>query len=119
VAIRDAEQPLGTHVFTAAEINDGRVRWLVTSVPSEPGVALADMTRRERLALGSLVRPISTGRPQPSSNPSQALDRIELPQEAIELISQMLKVGSSLIVSDQGLSRELRAFGTDFIVLTR
>jgi hypothetical protein len=120
VVIRDADRPFGTHVFTAAEINgEGRVRWLVTSVPSEPGVAPADMTRRERMASRSMVQPISSMAPRPNGTASQALDRIELPQEAIDLVSQMLKVGSSLIVSDQGLSRELRAFGTDFIVLTR
>ena len=49
--------------------------------------------------------------------PAEALDRIELPLEAIERISPLLIVGSSLIVSDNALSDETDA-DTDFIVLT-
>jgi hypothetical protein len=46
-----------------------------------------------------------------------ALDRIEIPQDAIDRISELLTPGSSLIVSDYGISHETGK-DTDFIVLT-
>jgi len=46
-----------------------------------------------------------------------ALDRIHIPQEAIDRIGELLIPGSSLVVSDQGLGPETGK-GTDFIVVT-
>jgi hypothetical protein len=45
-----------------------------------------------------------------------ALDRIEIPQDAVERISELLTPGSSLIVSDYGISEETGK-DTDFIVV--
>jgi hypothetical protein len=45
-----------------------------------------------------------------------ALDRIEIPQDAAAQIAQLLTPGSSLIVSDYGLSSETGT-DTDFIVV--
>jgi hypothetical protein len=42
---------------------------------------------------------------------------VSVPPEASERISELLSVGASVIISDQGLSPETVA-GTDFIVLT-
>jgi hypothetical protein len=47
---------------------------------------------------------------------SAALDRIEIPQDVVERISQLLTPGSSLIVSDYELSAET-GNDTDFIVV--
>jgi hypothetical protein len=47
---------------------------------------------------------------------SAALDRIEIPPDVVARISQLLTPGSSLIVSDYGLSRET-GNDTDFIVV--
>ena len=55
--------------------------------------------------------------PSPQT-PQQALARIDLPQDAIDFISQRMVPGSSLIVSDQGLGDETGE-GTDFVVVTR
>ena len=54
------------------------------------------------------------------SGPSatDALDRIDLPKEALDRLSEMLTPGASLIISDQGLGPETGK-ETDFIVLTR
>ena len=54
---------------------------------------------------------------QPSTA-QQALDRVNLPEEAVELISELLGPGSSLIISDEGLGKETGRY-TEFIVLTR
>ena len=49
---------------------------------------------------------------------AEALDRITMPQEAIDRISELLIPGSSLIVSDHGLGSETGRY-TEFVVLTR
>ena len=54
----------------------------------------------------------------PASNASEALDRVNVPQEALDRISELMSPGASLIISDQGLGPET-GVGTDFIVLTR
>ena len=57
----------------------------------------------------------------PESSPDKAkaaLGRIDMPPDAVERIAELLTPGSSLIVSDYGLSRET-GYDTDFIVETR
>ena len=54
----------------------------------------------------------------PPQTAAQALDRIQIPQEAIDRIGEILAPGASLVISDQGLGPET-GLGTDFIVLTR
>ena len=54
--------------------------------------------------------------PPPPESPEQALARIEIPQDAIDRISQMIVPGSSLTVSDQGLGDETGE-GTNFVVV--
>ena len=46
-----------------------------------------------------------------------ALNRIEIPQDTIERISELLTPASSLIISDNGFSQETGK-DTDFIVVT-
>jgi hypothetical protein len=53
-----------------------------------------------------------------SDNANTALDRIEIPEDAIQQISELLTPGSSFIISDYGISSETGPY-TDFIVLTR
>jgi hypothetical protein len=48
---------------------------------------------------------------------NMALDRIEIPQDAVDRISELLKPASSVIISDYGMSHETGK-NTDFIVLT-
>ena len=49
---------------------------------------------------------------------TEALDRIEIPQEALDRISPLVTPGASLIVSDLGMSGETGK-DTDFIMLAR
>lgn len=50
---------------------------------------------------------------------SEALDRIEMPDEVAEKLSEMLWAGAALIVSDNEMSHETTDFArTDFVVLT-
>ena len=119
VVIRDPDRPLGTHVYTALEFKDGgnTMRWQAVSVPAS-GQASANSRKVSRASRSEAEPPypIANG---PPSTAAEALDRIELPQDAVDRISEMLSPGTSLIVSDHGHNREMRAVGTDFIVLTR
>ena len=54
----------------------------------------------------------------PAISAAEALDRIDLPDEALQRIGNAWKPGASLVVSDQGLGDETGR-GTDFIVVTR
>jgi L,D-transpeptidase catalytic domain len=110
VTFREPERPLGTHVFTALATNDDdSMRWNVVTVPTAP----ARPASRSRFGDPS-AEFLSVGRP---SSAAEALERVSVPPEASERISELLSVGASVIISDQGLSSETVA-GTDFIVLT-
>jgi hypothetical protein len=62
---------------------------------------------------------VETTPPEPSPEKANAaLDRIEMPPDAVERIAELLTPGSSLIVSDYGISSESGP-DTDFIVETR
>jgi hypothetical protein len=116
VAIDDPDQPLGTHVFTAmAETEDGTgMRWNLMTVPTDPSVSVEHRHSRGR----SKEPPKPVVHWKPPSTAARALDRIHLPQQAVDRISELLVPGSSLVISDEGLGRETGR-GTEFIVLTR
>jgi len=114
VKIQNPEEPLGTHVFTAmASQNEGSaIRWTVVSMPE--GFSRSSGAHKERME-----RTIATAPAVPPTDKSNAaLNRIEIPQDAFERISDLITPGSSLIVSDRGMSDETGS-DTDFIVETR
>jgi hypothetical protein len=119
--ITSPERLIGTHVFTAIEFKEdgAQMRWLSLSVPAS-GAAMAGGNRKISRASRSEAEPMVPPASGPPSTPEEALDRIELPKEARDRISEMLSPGVSLIISDHGHNREMRSNGTtDFIVLTR
>ena len=111
VTFEQPDQPLGTHVFTALALNDDNttLRWNVMSMP---GGASAPAKKAEK---GKKVEVAVT---TPASNATDALNRVNIPQDAIDRISRLMSPGASLIISDKGISGETGK-GTDFIVLTR
>jgi hypothetical protein len=116
IEIAQPDLPLGTHVFTALELkDDGAVRWNVMSMAGGAAPRAADHAGNGKRA-GREVAVMESA--VPASSAAQALERIQMPPEAIERLSEILVAGSSLIISDQGLGRETGR-GTDFIVLTR
>jgi hypothetical protein len=85
--IQDADHPIGTHVFTAMarSDSDGDMRWTVVSMPGghpDGGVEQAANVRRRR---DRDVEPISTD----PSGAVAALNRITIPQEALDRIAEM------------------------------
>jgi hypothetical protein len=113
VKIQNPEEPLGTHVFTVMEPeNEGSaVRWTVVSIPESAAGPSKDREAPKEQSIETAPSVLSSNRA------SAALDRIEIPQNAIEQISELLTGGSSLIISDYGISSEIGPY-TDFIVLT-
>jgi hypothetical protein len=87
VEIKDADRPIGTHLFTAMAraSHDTAMRWSVVSLEGDGGA-------------------------------KSALDRIVIPQDVLDRIAGMASPRSSLIVSDEEASRETGT-GTDFVVL--
>jgi hypothetical protein len=87
LTFRDPDQPIGTHIFIAPEYNKN-------------GLDL-------RWNVVSVQAAIAAG---------SALERIIIPPEGIDRISELVSPGSSLIISDEGISSET-ANDTDFVIL--
>jgi hypothetical protein len=113
VTILDADRPIGTHVFTAVERTNGdtNMRWSVVSLDGgRPHGGVVEPPDRAR-GHGRDVEPMLA---DPGSAKT-ALDRIVIPQDALDRIAGMAP-RSSLIVTDEALSSETGK-GTDFVVL--
>ena len=114
VAIRDPDQPIGTHIFTAVDYQPGGrdMKWNVVSIagrqPGEPEKS-SGMNRNARNASVPAI-------PTDVAAATAALDRVEIPKETAEHISELVLPGSSLIVSDEAAHKETGK-ATDFIVL--
>jgi L,D-transpeptidase-like protein len=119
VTIAEPDRPLGTHVFTAMRIQEdgAAMQWTAMTIPS--GYARARDREGKRGTKLSRAKQEAFA-PELAAAPTAvaALDRIEMPQAAIDRIAGLLAVGSALIVSDNPLSDET-GIGTDFIVLTK
>lgn len=100
VTIADPERPIGTHIFTAMERTGGenRLRWSVVSLQAG---------RSQGRNAAPVAAEASTAR--------SALDRIVIPQDALDRIVGIAP-RSSLVVTDEALSSETGK-GTDFVVL--
>jgi hypothetical protein len=114
VAIDDPDRPLGTHVFTAMEVTDSGMRWNLMTIPTDP-YAPVDQRDYGRKRSKEPSRPAM--QLKPSSTATEALDRIAMPKEAVDRISELLIPGSSLVIADEGLGRETGRY-TEFIVLS-
>jgi lipoprotein-anchoring transpeptidase ErfK/SrfK len=120
VTIAPSDRPLGTHVFTAqVDKEDANVlHWSVVTLPASKAAERHDederSSRRRKIAGAVEVKSL----PAPDS-PAEALDRLNLPAEALARITEALSTGGSLIVSDQGIAGGETGEGTDFIVSLR
>jgi lipoprotein-anchoring transpeptidase ErfK/SrfK len=92
IEIENPQEPLGTHVFTAmAPTADGAaLGWTVVTMPTA----------------------------QRGGSAHAALERVIMPPQIREQIARRLWTGASLVISDEGISRETGK-GTDFVVLTK
>ena len=115
INIENPDEPLGTHVFTVLGLqNEGEAsfRWNVVSMPETLSGTSTSSNKKPNAPVQG-----GTARSDPSPDDANAaLDRIEIPPDVAGRISQILTPGSSLIISDHGLSRETGQ-DTDFIVV--
>jgi peptidoglycan hydrolase-like protein with peptidoglycan-binding domain len=110
VTIANPELALGTHFFSAHDVNldDGTTEWLGVTLPDK----LTSQTMK-RLGIRQVESSIISGTPI-----LNALGRISIPDETRQRIDAMLTPGSTLTISDTGQGPETGQ-GTDFITLTR
>ncbi len=87
VTFRDHDQPIGTHIFTALDY-----------VKEGPEI------RWSAVSMDAMPKSAA------------ALERIDIPREALGRISELVSPGSSLIISDEGISSETGT-DTDFVIL--
>jgi lipoprotein-anchoring transpeptidase ErfK/SrfK len=118
VTIEDSEEPLGTHVFShiGARGEDADPQWTVVSIPEGPARVTHVFGKRQKSAVKAMAETVA---PDSSTEKARAaLKRIAMPPDVVERIADLLVPGSSLILSDQAMSKETGR-GTDFIVETR
>jgi hypothetical protein len=85
VTIRDADVPIGTHVFTAFASDGDGLRWTAVSIDN-------------------------------GDDAKNALDRISIPSEVLDRIAPTALPRSSIIVSDEPLSKETN-YRTEFVAV--
>ena len=106
VVIREADKPIGTHIYLAVAYSNetAPVRWTAVSFA------------KGREAFGGRTRKRHNPVTDQSEQAQAALDRIEIAKEARDLISDVVAPGSSLIISDEDMSKETST-GTDFVIV--
>ena len=97
VTFRDPDRPIGTHVLTAVERTGADIQWSAVSLAGGRKSAGKDAATTEQ------------------DNVSAALDRITIPQDALDFIAERIWTRSSVIISDEALSPETGK-ATEFIV---
>jgi len=114
VTIRDPDKPIGTHIYTVLGYAKGGadLRWSAVSMPaswtgdmlgqnSKPGYGDEDDAGPAPLEAGGAMA---------------ALGRVEIPHNIADRISEIISPGSSLIISDEGMSAET-GDGTEFVII--
>jgi len=125
VTIKNPEEPIGTHIFTAiGYANSGNeMQWKAVSLARRTDVAsdateddnwgwYDDRPRRKKLQVASNV-------PTPPTDlraATAALDRVTIPPEILAQVSEYVWPASSLIISDEPMHKETGK-NTDFVVL--
>ncbi|MGE0025295.1 MAG: L,D-transpeptidase family protein, partial [Hyphomicrobium sp.] len=121
VTIAAPEKEIGTHIFTAMDYagNGGDVKWNVVSLRPRPmaRVASADVgdedyassRKKKRRQSEPLLAPPATD----LGPATAALDRVTFPPEVLSRVSAYVWPGTSLIISDEPISKETNK-ATDF-----
>lgn len=111
------DEPIGTHVFTALDFADNNktdMKWSVASVPYDPSRAKKKKDKEAKAKTPMAAPAVDLA----SQTAASALDRITIPDDVREQIADVMKPGSSILISDLGIGNETGAY-TDFIVPLR
>ncbi len=105
ITIRDIDQPLGTHLYTALHFTaaNDRAQWTAMTLKTDDWI----QPIYENEGSGGIANAAA----------GEALDRIEIPAAIRQRLADMLTPGSSLVITDRGFGKE-KVAGTDFIVVT-
>jgi len=100
IAIRDPGKPLGTHLFiaTRTEGDGSSLHWVGLTPPAAAEVHIRHHSSRR----GHPMFAEEAGDPPPTfpETASGALDRVEIPADAAQRISELVWTGATLIISD-------------------
>jgi hypothetical protein len=120
ITIAQPEKPLGTHVFTASHPLDSGpgIRWMGVSLSDRAAAGGSSHGKRKSHAERDREKPAPVTAESLRQSAVDALDRIELPPEALARLIPLVTPGTSLVISDQGLGGETGS-ETDFIVVTK
>ncbi|MEO1695003.1 MAG: L,D-transpeptidase family protein [Pseudomonadota bacterium] len=122
IEVANPDAPIGTHVLTVIdEADDGEtLRWTTLTVPdAKYGAKRARRTAKKRRSQAARrAAAARDAKRAPRLTARRAMDRIVLPAPVQQRLRELVKVGSSVIISDRGPSHETGK-GTDFVVLTR
>ncbi len=113
VVIKDPELPLGTHLFTVMAFDKKATTAQWTALTLEGA-------RPQQVAEAEVIKSDATppGSGATAATAMAALDRVVIPDAVRERLSELLTPGSSLIITDNGISSETGKY-TDFIVRIR
>lgn len=111
--------PVGTHVFTALRHRDGSATEFVwRALTVEGSSAEEPQRRRNRARAASMEEAAALSALDVPQTAANAFERVVLGEEAMIRVREVLKPGSTLIVSDESQSPETGEF-TDIIVEPR
>jgi L,D-transpeptidase catalytic domain len=110
VIIRDADRPIGTHIYTVLGYTKGGtdLRWSAVSFDRHQ----PDPSGKSSHNGQHIESPLSSDQ----SPAHAALDRIDIPQDTVDRVSEVISPQSSLIISDEGMSIETGK-DSDFVIL--
>ena len=108
ISIAHSSEPLGTHLYTLADLGDAPEtrEWL--AVTAQAKGRLPSWSKKRWKKQLAEIKAVSA---------HEAISRIAFPKHVRQSIEDRLTPGSSLIIADLGSERETR-LATDFIVLT-
>jgi hypothetical protein len=122
VTIENPEQPLGTYLMSANGWRDASqtsLKWTVAAV-SENSLYQQEEEYDQEEGSKKRKKTEQVFAPPPQTDLASAtatLDRIKIAQDVVDKISEVVKPGSTFIISDYDVAKsEMRYLGTDFIV---
>ena len=114
ITIRDADNPIGTHIYTVVGYTESGagLKWSALSMDGNRGAHRGSPNRKSRDGESYNADAVSPR----GGSAGMTLDRIAIPQDIIDRVSEVITPGSSLIISDEGMSSETGK-DTDFVIL--
>jgi hypothetical protein len=116
ISVRDEGRSIGTHFYISTHARDdgAQLNWQAVSMPA--GAALRPHSAKKPSSLTQ-----DDGDHGPTLAPETAmgaLDRVTISEQISQRLSELIWVGASIIISDNGISNETGST-TDFIILTK